>query len=310
MTMIEGSSAEPQVLVVGGSGLIGSAIQALAIRDHTQGCFTFTFAKNRTGVRRGLRALKLDLLAPHSGGLPKGCSRAIYVAGSADHALASRDPRADLDLNTAAFLKFMDSFSGELVLLSSQAVYYGLTGEIPEGQAHIAETPYGLSKQMTEEYAKYFLRTGRISSLWIVRLMYAFGFGERASRLIPTCARAASGGRAPLELRGGGASFLNPLPATFVADVLTRAARCQRGARRELAVTNLNYPSQIRVIDVATFLADVVPFKFSVKEGGEEWPVRFWGDTRTISRYLDEWRLPWPDVWGEMRTYFKELVGK
>lgn len=306
-TQRDGLNDRPAVLVAGGSGLIGRAIQRLALKNGDEGSFSFTFAKNRRGVLEGVRPLKLNLLQTVPKDALDAFSSAIYVAGSSDHALARSDPLADLNRNTVMFLNFMESFKGNLVLLSSQAVYYGLSGMIGEDSPHIAEVPYGLSKQMTEEYAKYFLRTRRLSSLWIARLMYSFGMGERASRIIPSCARAANGiGR--LELRGGGASLLNPLPASFVADVLVHASRTQWSSGEKLVATNLNLPAQVRVVDIAEFLRRISCFEYSVRSDGEDWPVRFWGDTKVISAYLEKWRMPWPDIWKEIKIYFKELV--
>ena len=83
-------------------------------------------------------------------------STVIYVAGNADHSLAHDYPLMDLNLNTVAFLNFIKNFNGSLVLLSTQAVYYGLKGEIFESITSLPTIPYGISKQAVEAYARYF----------------------------------------------------------------------------------------------------------------------------------------------------------
>lgn len=225
-----------------------------------------------------------------------------------DHGLAKRSPLLDLDLNVRAFLNFMEEFTGSLVLLSSQATYYGLEGEIPETVNHIATTPYGLSKQMAEAYASYFLRNTGLSKLWIFRLMYAFGKGEKERRLIPRCANAVRNNQG-ITIFGGGKSFLNPLPSWFIAQVLLKAAESLKESESKfMEVTNINYPEKVSVKDVVTFLNSVKRFDFVVNNSGEEWPVKFWGNTKNLVSHMREWKIDFPDLWDNLKEYFTELV--
>ena len=296
-----------KVLVVGGSGFIGSEIQRHVLREHNENSFIFTYNKKPEKMHKNIDRMHLDLLGEVSDEVRK-YPNAIYVAGNADHGLARRSPLLDLDFNIHAFLNFMQKFRGSLVLLSSQAVYYGLEGKISEMIDHVATTPYGISKQMVEAYAKYFLRKSYLSRLWIFRLMYAFGKGEKESRLIPRCAKAIHEG-VQLTIFGGGESFLNPLPSEFVAKVILKACESLRkGTKPFMEITNINYPERITTMDLVVYLNQIAPFNFTVSDKGEDWPVRFWGDTENLFSYLREWKMDFIDLWGSLKKYFADLI--
>jgi nucleoside-diphosphate-sugar epimerase len=296
-----------KTLVVGGSGFIGSAIQKHVLDEHTENGFVFSFNKKPEKLDAKLEMARLDLLEKIIGEI-NSCPAAIYVAGNADHGLAKRSPMLDLDLNVRAFLNFMKEFRGSLVLLSSQAVYYGLEGKILEAVDHVSTIPYGLSKQMTEAYAKYFLKSGYLSKLWIFRLAYAFGKGEKERRLIPRCANAVRK-REKVTLFGGGKSLVNPLPAEFVAKTLVKASEHLKGAKSGfMEITNMNYPEKVTVRDVVVSLNQIKPLDFLVEEAGEEWPVRFWGDTQNLSSHMEEWKIDFPDLEVSLKEYFTELI--
>ena len=296
-----------KTLVVGGSGFIGSALQKHVLDEQTENGFVFSFNKRHEKLDAKLEITRLDLLEEISREIIN-YPVAIYVAGNANHGLAKRSPMLDLDLNVRAFLNFMKEFRGSLVLLSSQAVYYGLEGEILETVDHVSTIPYGLSKQMTEAYAKYFLKNGFLSKLWIFRLAYAFGKGERERRLIPRCANAVRK-REKVTVFGGGKSFVNPLPAEFVAKILVKASEHLKGDKRGfMEITNMNYPEKVTVKDVVVSLNQIKSFDFSVKEPGEEWSVRFWGDTQNLCSHMKEWKMDFPDLGVSLKNYFIELI--
>jgi nucleoside-diphosphate-sugar epimerase len=295
-----------KVLVIGGSGFIGSAIQRYVIREQLEDLFTFTYNEKPEKLHKNLNRIHLDLLGEVSEKVKK-YPNAIYVAGNANHGLAKRSPLLDLDFNVRAFLNFIQEFRGSLVLLSSQATYYGLEGKISEAVDHVATIPYGISKSMVEAYAKYFLRTRCLSKLWIFRLMYAYGKGEKEHRLIPRCAKAFRKG-SQVTIFGGGKSFLNPLPSEFVAKVLVKASESLRqGTKQFLKITNINYPEKVTTKDLVAYLNQIEPFNFTISDEGEEWPVRFWGDTENLLNQLQEWNMDFPDLWGSLKKYYGEL---
>src|SRR5438093_5039847 len=153
-------------LVIGGSGFIGQSIQQLVVDKRMLDSFVFTYNDHPERICKDLRKIKLNLLRkfPNAAG---NFPIAIYIAGNADHKLAKLDPSEDLNLSARAFINFAQGFKGSLVLLSSQAVYYGLKGEISENIDTLCTMPYGISKQIAEAYAKYFWRAGQTKNLWI-----------------------------------------------------------------------------------------------------------------------------------------------
>jgi UDP-glucose 4-epimerase len=297
-----------KVLVVGGSGFLGATVQQLVLNEGLEENFAFSFNENPERIDANLNKVHLDLLKPGASKEIKDYPVAVYVAGNMDHGLAKRSPLRDLDLNVRAFLNFMEEFRGSLVLLSSQATYYGLEGEIPETVNHIATMPYGLSKQMAEAYARYFLRDGALRKLWIFRLMYAFGKGEKERRLIPRCANAVRNNQR-ITIFGGGKSFLNPLPSWFIAQVLLKAAESLNEKEDKfMEVTNINYPEKVSVKDAVTFLNSVKRFDFVINDSGEEWHVKFWGNTKNLLSRMKEWNMGFPDLWDNLKDYFTELI--
>ena len=297
-----------KVLIAGGSGFIGAAIQQLVLNERLDDDFAFSFNKNPEKINARLNKVQLDLLKTGASKKIKEYPLAVYVAGNMDHGLAKRSPLQDLDLNVRTFLNFMEEFRGSLVLLSSQAIYYGLEGETSEAVNHVATVPYGLSKQMVEEYAKYLLKEGTLQKLWIFRLMYAFGKGEKERRLIPRCANAVRNNKEAI-IFGGGKSFLNPLPSWFIAQVLLKSAeRLKASESKFMEVTNINYPERVSVKDVVTFLNSVKHFDFALNDSGEEWPVKFWGNTKNLLSHLREWNINFPDLWDNLKDYFAELI--
>jgi nucleoside-diphosphate-sugar epimerase len=297
-----------KTLVVGGSGFVGSALQLEVLKNNTEKNFAFSYHAKPEKIDGKLETLRLDLLNPEKASEITEFSRAVYVAGNADHGLAKRDPLLDLDLNVRAFLNFMREFRGSLVLLSSQAVYYGLEGEIPENVDHLATMPYGLSKQMMESYARFFQKEGKLSKLWIFRMMYAFGEREKDYRLIPKCAKAVRE-KGKVTLFGGGKSFVNPLPVDFVASTLMKASSSlEEKPKATLETTNLNHPTKTAVKDVVQYLHSLEPFDFEVEESGEEWPVKFYGDTANLAGHLKEWHTQFPSLQDSLKKYFTNLV--
>jgi len=297
-----------KVIVVGGSGFIGSALQKCVLDQRIENGFTFSYNKHPDKINNNLEKVRIDLFDKDSIKLVESYPIAIYVSGSTDHGLARSSPLLDLDLNAKAFLSFMEKFRGSLILLSSQAVYYGLEGEILENVDHVSTIPYGLSKLMMEAYAKYFLTKGTLSKLWIFRLMYAFGKGEKERRLIPRCAKATYSNER-ITVFGEGKSLLNPLPSWFVAKILIQAAENLKEIDENfLETTNINYPEKVTVSDVVRFLAKVEHFDYVISEFGEEWPVRFWGNTKNLSTHMKEWKVEFPNLWGNLKEYFIELI--
>jgi nucleoside-diphosphate-sugar epimerase len=296
-----------EILVVGASGFVGRAIQDHVLADGDSSRFTFTYRTTPGAIHSGLDRIRLDLLDPASAAQAAGAPVVLWVAGNGDHGLAARDPARDLALTAVSLLALLSRIGGSLCMLSSAATYFGLTGPVDEEVDHVSPIPYGAAKQAAETYARWHRAAGRLAALRIYRLMYAFGPGELPRRLVARCAAAARGGE-PLRLVGGGRSFLNPLPVSFVAGALVQTALDLAAGRAGPEAVNLNHPDRWTVMDVVHFLRTVAEFPCEVIEGGEEWPVTFWGSTDRMVAELAARGESFPEVEAALRRCFETMI--
>jgi len=295
------------ILVVGGSGFIGKGIQEAAMDMGMGDLLTFTYSEHPERINDGFKKVKVDLLHKEGADPLKDYRVAIFVAGHGNQGTADLDPFRDIQINTSLFLNFMRYYRGSLVMLSSQAVYQGLSGAVKENVDHVPESPFGISKRMAEAYADFYYRTEHIRKLWVFRLLYAYGRGELERCLLPMCAWAASN-RGKVVLHGGGKSYLNPLSSSFVGEVLLRAVDTveeQDDGSRE--VFNLNHPKKMTSLDVVKLLSGVKRFEYTVDEGGENWPIRYRGDTDKLAVLFKEWKMSFRDENQSLVDYFMDL---
>ena len=293
-------------LVLGGGGFVGRAIQRRVAAE--SGRYVFAVRADATTETHGVRTLQIDLLDESRVGEVARFNHAIWVAGNANHGLGWSDPSKDIASQVITLLRFLRHFTGILTMLSSQAVYFGLSGGVREDVDHVPNMPYGFAKLAAEQYARWALEAGRLDRLWIHRLMYAFGEGEKPGRLLPRCFRASrEGGR--VTVAGGGRSFLNPLPVGFLADVLVESAEQMRSeALGFTEVTNVNHPEPWTVLDVVNWVRDRNTFDLEVVESGEHWPVTFHGSVNRLLGWLDRWDMAFPDVRTSLLEYEDQLA--
>ncbi|WP_373839071.1 NAD-dependent epimerase/dehydratase family protein [Methanospirillum sp.] len=297
-----------KIIVIGGSGFIGNALQQYVIEHDISEKFAFSYHNHEESIKNGLGKIYIDLLNPDCLDQLKNFSTVIYVAGNADHSIAHDYPLVDLNLNTVAFLNFINNFNGSLVLLSTQAIYYGLNGEIFESIKHLPTIPYGISKQAVESYASYFLNSHHLTKLWIFRLMNSYGPGEKSRRIIPRCAKACLLDD-KVTINGGGKSYLNPLPSWFIAKILSTAAFNMFDLDDGfLEITNLNHKINLTVLELVQYLHMLKPFNYSVINDGEEWPVHFWGNTSNLSEHLKKWNFDFPGLHRSIQDYYLSLI--
>ena len=304
-----------KILIVGGSGFIGRAIQKYVIESKQEKDFIFTYYNNPKNISDRLKKKRLDLLNDIETTIAEKISSVIYLAGNSYPTLAYLNPQKDVKLNVICLLNLIEKLSEtignnlNMVILSTQAVYHGLKGEIHEGTIHIPSTPYGLSKFMAEQYAKLYYSGGKINNLWIFRLMYAYGDGEKETRLIPRCAKAASSG-STVEIYNW-SSYLNPLPSHFVAKVLIHTAYMMTKMHcRSYKVINLNYPDNISVGDVILFLKNISDFRYRIYNSPKDAQIKFWGNTNTLIKLLNSWKIELPNIWRDMEQYYLRLLEK
>ncbi len=295
------------LLVVGGSGFLGRSIQAAALDRGMGDLFTVTYHEHPENIKECFNRVKIDLSTDDGARPLKDYRTAIYAVGNQSGALSRREPWRDMEMNVYYLINFVRHFRGDLVLVSSQSVYYGLEGKLREEVNHVPVVPHGVSKRAAEEYALYLAQLGYLDKLWTFRLRYAYGPGEPPRRLLPMCNWAAtSGGK--VQIHGKGKSLMNPLPAEWVGEVLIRAADTMGFDReRTISVTNLNHPEKISVAQIVRVLAGQRHFEYELEDGEEEWPVNFWGDTEFLERQLKIWRMKFPDVRDDLRRTFEEM---
>jgi nucleoside-diphosphate-sugar epimerase len=87
-------------------------------------------------------------------------------------------------LNAVGMARFLERFRGDLVLLSTGAVYYGHDGLVSPETPTAPLFPYGASKLAAELLARWAEAGSRLRKLKILRLYHAFGPGEEERRLI------------------------------------------------------------------------------------------------------------------------------
>jgi nucleoside-diphosphate-sugar epimerase len=302
-----GYPMHPEVIVVGGSGFLGKALQAAALDRGMGDLFAFSYHEHPEGIKDCFMKVKADLNTHDGAAQLKDYRNAICIVGNSSASLSRKDPWRDLEMNVRPLINFVRYFRGNLVYLSCQSVYYGLEGKQREDVNHVPVVPHGISKRASEEYAQYLAQLGYLEKLWMFRLRYAFGPGEKPRRLLPMCNWAAStGGTVPV--RGTGKSLMNPLPSEWVGEVLMRAADTLSYEReRTINVTNLNHPDKMTVIQMIKVLAGERAFEYEIEGGEEEWPVRFWGDTEFLARQLKTWKMPFPDIKESLRKRFAEM---
>jgi len=217
-----------KLIVVGGSSFIGrNLVEELVDGNHPFSRITATFLHDTSFPRfvqsLGVEALQCDILKDdHPWDDYEVC---VYLAGNSNHGLAIRDPVKDLSLNTQGLLRFLQSFHGHLVYMSSGAVYYGLKAYVSVETPVAPTFSYGISKLACEHYVKAFYQSHGLASYVILRLFYAYGKYDKPRRLIPQVVRAVLCNRKnEFGVRGSGQSFMDPLDARYVARILTKAA--------------------------------------------------------------------------------------
>ncbi len=299
--------ADKGFLVVGGSGFMGRALQRAVMDEGLGDAYTFACNERTQNIPSVFKTIRADLTQREAAKPFERFKSAIFVAGNSNQLAANKEPWRDLEQNVSLLLNFARHFRGQLVLLSCQAVYQGLEGEVPEFVDHVPNTPFGLSKAVEETYAKHLVRVRWLDGLWIHRLLYAFGPGEPERSLIPMCDWAART-KGKVHIRGGGNSFMNPLSSRFVAQVLLQTADALQEAPSGFSeTTNLSHPTRLTAEQVVRVLNGARRFEYEVDDTPEEVPVKFYGKTEKMRRYLKEWDMDFPDAKEELREHFLDL---
>lgn len=244
------------LLVVGGSGYIGRNFLAAFDAGAEKVVATYRsderFPDFLHRLNSDVRPLRCDLLEPSNDFSEYDV--ALYLAGNANHGWAGQNPHGDLNANGVAMTRFLDTFRGRLVLLSSAAVYLGQEGLVSPATPTSPLFPYAISKLASELYARWAESTGRLAECTILRLYYAYGPGEEARRLIRRALTefGLRGSRA-FEINGDGRSLMGPMHVSDLAAALRLAV-----GSSETGVFDLMGERAYTVAEIVTTAASVV----------------------------------------------------
>lgn len=286
-----------KVLIVGGSGFVGRAIQKYVLTEGIADDYVFSFNSHSRNVDNRLSKVQLNLSLRETVDYKVSLyHRAIYLVGG--NRRYSDEQNVEIDI--LAFLNFMKYYRGSLVLLSSQAVYDDLDGKVSENVDHVVTHPRAITKQALESFAKHFAKVGWLTKLCILRSKYIFGEGEENSRLIPQLAR-----KKKTKITDGGKAVLSLLPVGFVARILVKTEKEVSKIDTVETIMNMNYPSKITVKDVLDFLLTVDhSLDFEITDEPEVFPVRYYGDTSKLRIWMERWDERFPNIWEEVRRYY------
>jgi nucleoside-diphosphate-sugar epimerase len=208
---------------------------------------------------------------------------AIYCAGVSNHGLGFGKV-AD---SAARLARFLDGFRGRLILLSSGAVYYnGAKGPIAEDVPIAPTMPYGLAKHLEEQVALGAAASGRLGGLAILRLFYAYGPGERPTRLIRRAIGLAQSGGGEIEIPEGAPSVIHPV---HVDDLARWVFRVLDAPAPGCETLNLCGPAAMPLDRVVAEIAAATKADLRVKRTPrpESYPVHYWSnDSRQQTRGL------------------------
>lgn len=210
-----------KLLVVGGSGFIGRQFLEHADLRGYDVCGTY---RDHRGSASRYGTMRLDLLTSDED--LSGFDAAVYMAGNSNHTWALDHAGEDMSLNAVAMARFLSTFRGDLVLLSTGAVYHGHEGLVGPQTPPDPLFPYAISKLAAELLARWAAANGRLKSLKVLRLYYAFGPGEEERRLIRRALVQFGVKREPsFRINGTGQSLMGPMYVTDVVHALELALK-------------------------------------------------------------------------------------
>jgi len=272
-----------RVLVTGAGGFIGRAVLARCPADWN------VIAMSRQPLEAP--GAHIAVVAPPRPDEPlderlaRGFDATIHLAGNANHGLADAAPWEDL----AATGVFAASILGRIpsrriVLLSSAAVYAGLSGRADPDACLRPTMPYALSKLYVEGFVDSLVASGRTEGALIVRLFNAFGPGERPGRLIPRVVAAArSDGM--FRLTGDPSSLSDPVHVDDVATCVIAAAGSSATGTYDLCGGNpVGLERQIARIVQAL---DLRALRIVHEPRPGEVAIQFYGDPRPLCERLE-----------------------
>jgi nucleoside-diphosphate-sugar epimerase/glycosyltransferase involved in cell wall biosynthesis len=210
---------------------------------------------------------------------------AVWCAGRSDHRDAWADPSGELTGSTVALTRFLESFRGRLVLISTGAVYHGQRGLVTPATPLAPLHPYAVAKLAAEQLALAQAVDGRLESLVVLRLFHPFGPGERTTRIMPQAlTRFVHHGKRDFRVRGDGSTLLDVQPVQSVADAAVVAATLEATG----LVIDVCRGGGRRLVDVVHEVGQALGFEPEIRfdESSGEEPIEFEADPRLARSLL------------------------
>jgi nucleoside-diphosphate-sugar epimerase len=221
----------------------------------------------------------------------------LHLAAKVDIPWSVREPRADLEANTAPLLNVLERIrAGKVVFFSSGAVYDGLEGEARPDARVAPSLPYAISKLTCERYVEFYRERRRAIDRHLnVRFFGAYGPYEAGHKIYTRLVRAfALEGRDEYTIFGDGQNLID---AMYVEDAVEAVVRMVNGSHWN-GTLNLagGHPVTIEALVRQASEALGVPSVRIRKDGVAHESNRFWGSTDEMMRWYGfEPRVPLAD---------------
>jgi UDP-glucose 4-epimerase len=223
-----------KLVVVGGTGFIGSHVVAMARAAGHTVCVLSRRAGMVGAEYRDVEYRRLDLGRPEDRrALPAilhDAGAVLHLASSTVPGTGDRAPAADVQDNLIGLIAILEAMGaaglGRLIYLSSGGAVYGPPETVPIREDHRLSpiSSYGIVKVAAEQYIRLFARNRGISAV-ILRPSNPYGEGQAGTGvqgLVGTLlARALSG--EPVAVWGDGTTLRDYLHVRDLADLILRA---------------------------------------------------------------------------------------
>lgn len=221
-----------KLLLTGASGFIGRNVLLRAPRDWTIAAVYHQSTDFPAFVKEhglsNVTATACDLssaadVATLVGNVGRA-DAALYLAANGDPAASADRARWDLELNTVAFVNFLEHRPADrIVYMSSGAVYDGLRGPVTPATPVNPRLPYAIAKLASERYLAFFAERRRtLASYANVRFFGAYGPYEAPRKITTRWLRAIMAGQREFTIRGNGQNLIDFMYVDDAVDAMLR----------------------------------------------------------------------------------------